>query len=146
MEEEQREGKSRVIEVQLIVEFTDICIPGVSEASKANQQLWYSGKHVCSFSQNLIQSRHGGVHYKSNGSGDTVLLIHSSPRIEMAERGTGNQLLSLPGQHAQLLHVSFVHELLVCFPDLFLDIFLFVALSTVDSERLPLVVRATMLP
>ena len=36
VEEEQREGKSGVIEVQLIVELTDVRIPSVGEASKAN--------------------------------------------------------------------------------------------------------------
>ena len=132
--------------MQLIVELTDVRIPSVGEASKANQQLWYSGKHVSPFGQNLVQSGHGGVHYKSDGSGDTVLLIHSSPRVEMTERGIGDQLLSLPGQRAQLLHVSFVHKLLMCLPDLLLDILLLVALSVVDSESLPLVIRSTMFP
>ena len=63
----------------------------------------------------------------------------------MAEGGTGNQLLGLSRQRTQLLHIAFVHELLVCFPDLLLDILLLVALGAVDLERLPFVVRATML-
>ena len=115
----------------------------MGEASKENQQPRYPGKYVCPFGQNLVWSCHGGVNYKSDRSGDTVLLIHSSPRVEVAERCIGNQLLSLRGQRAQLLHVSFVHELLMCLPNLFLDILLLVALSVVDSDCLPASLRGT---
>ena len=93
MEEEQGEGESRVVQVELIVQLADVGVPRVSETPETNQELRDLRQHVASFRQNLIEAGHGRVDNNPDGSGDAVIFVHRPPRVEVAKGCTGDEIL-----------------------------------------------------